>query len=110
MQSQFLYIMENSDGFVKIGVAKDPHDRLYSIQTGSSEDVWLVGTFGVKNPKRIEKELHNRFYKYNESGEWFDISEETTELLISELRDRVSGESPETVAAENGVQTTFETI
>ncbi|MFI9787907.1 GIY-YIG nuclease family protein [Kitasatospora sp. NPDC051984] len=79
---------------IKIGVAKNPMQRLRELQTGSPgklDVLWLVeGTLA------LEKALHGRLSAYRARGEWFDIKPlgnpvEVVEKHIAEIREQYKG-------------------
>ena len=66
---------------VKIGIAKDPEERLKQLQTGSSVKLRLMDSIGAYANE--EKKLHLKFKDLRHSGEWF--------FLTKELKDYISG-------------------
>ena len=74
----FLYCIANNNGQCKFGFSKDPHRRVRSLQTGSSEDLVLLETVSVgdRSVREMERLLHREFAHRRVRGEWFDISPE----------------------------------
>lgn len=71
-----VYVIQSSCGlYTKIGISKDPSNRLKSIQTGNPLQLSLVREYIVyrkgRTAKVIENRLHKTFSKYREKGEWF---------------------------------------
>lgn len=62
---------------VKIGVSHRPRERMASLQTTSSEPLFLLAT--VKGKRLEEQMLHKRFAAHRKWGEWFDASPEILE-------------------------------
>jgi hypothetical protein len=76
----FIYLIKNTEeSHYKIGVGKNPTNRLKQLQTGSSSELVIVHTFETDIPYVIEKTLHRQFSHKRKHGEWFDfsINEET---------------------------------
>ena len=69
----YIYILENVDGYIKIGRTHDIVKRINSLSnsnTGGSQ----ITRFTVSPPtylKTIEDSMHCRFDKYRVEGEWF---------------------------------------
>lgn len=62
---------------IKIGKAKDPEERLKTLQTGSPVKLKLIGVIKCKSSAHayhVEKLAHDRFYKQRKRGEWFRLS------------------------------------
>jgi hypothetical protein len=71
-----IYFVGGFTGHIKIGIARNPHSRIYSMQTGSPVELTLY----AYAPGTIETEraLHQHFQKDRCHGEWF---ERTTPLM-----------------------------
>lgn len=62
-------------GWHKIGVTKNPDNRLSSIQSSNPFSVQLIHTIPVRDhPYVFEKHLHDMFKDRDRSGEWFRLS------------------------------------
>jgi len=63
---------------VKFGFSKDPHRRVRSLQTGSSEELVLLESISVPEDRvrEYERLLHSEFAHLRTRGEWFRISGE----------------------------------
>lgn len=60
----------------KIGVANDIFKRMKSLQTGSTEKLWLYGFFPIDTKRNMlnkEVALHRTFASYQRRGEWYKI-------------------------------------
>lgn len=76
MQPTSVYIIECA-GYCKIGVARNPEDRLRSINTGAPVRATLYRTreFPASLVARhVESHLHRLFRPHRSNGEWFDIT------------------------------------
>lgn len=71
----YVYLIgENSESnFYKIGVTKKNNitERKKELQTGNPNELIIVDYFETTNPYKLEKMLHNHFWKNNELNEWF---------------------------------------
>lgn len=81
----FVYAIaeKRKDGNVKIGVARDPNQRLRDMQVGNSSDLMLIDVRGPmprKDALAVESELHGQLNEYRVRGEWF--SSRAIEKLI----------------------------
>jgi hypothetical protein len=78
------FVVNVSQGTVKIGRSWDVSKRLSSLQTGSSDELCVVlivpniGNFS-------EQALHERFCEYHIRGEWFTYSKEIREYCDNAL-------------------------
>jgi hypothetical protein len=79
----FIYLIKNTDeSHYKIGVGKNPTNRLKQLQTGCSSELAIISTFETDIPYVIEKTLHRQFSHMRKHGEWFDFSiTDETEFL-----------------------------
>jgi len=69
-----VYLIRANDGRYKIGIAKEPKQRIRQLQTGNSDELTLIETYESENAFKIESILHNRFSHARQNGEWFDLS------------------------------------
>jgi hypothetical protein len=70
---QQIYIIADSSGHIKIGVALEPFNRLCELQTANSNELKLIKVFSVTDPTKIENKLHGKYNRYRVRGEWFDM-------------------------------------
>lgn len=72
----FVYIIKCGDK-CKIGKARDPQQRLATLQTGSPERMEILGCIQCKSDKhafQLEKLAHEAFRVNRRRGEWFTYS------------------------------------
>lgn len=83
-QFEFVYFIKNeTTGLIKIGMTKNPHNRLMTIRTtlntatGINNQLKYVGLICMTSTemKDFEKELHTKYASYRKFGEWFKLSE-----------------------------------
>ncbi len=65
-------------GFLKIGIAKNPRQRLRELQTGCPYALELIAAF--RGDTETEKLLHRRFAHLHSQGEWFRATREILEF------------------------------
>jgi len=79
------YVYAISDGTsIKIGVAKNPLQRIKTLSTGNAKKLILLGFFS--GGFKLEKEIHNSYQKVRENGEWIIPTPE----LITYLNEKIS--------------------
>lgn len=66
-------IQEGEDGPIKIGSAKDPDERLKTLQCGNSSK--LHGLAAWEAPPEHERAIHGAFAHLRLHGEWFRPTE-----------------------------------
>jgi len=72
----FLYCIANSQGLCKFGFSREPVRRLRALQTGSSDQLFLVESVAVPEDRvrEYERLLHREFAHLRTRGEWFNCS------------------------------------
>jgi hypothetical protein len=78
----FIYFAK-SGRYVKIGISKNPQNRMKELQIGNPNKIELLHFF--KGETFSEKFLHKRFRKYHCRGEWFKFSKEI-ELYLENVK------------------------
>lgn len=80
-----VYLMKSlSNSDYKIGVSKNPKNRVKNIQTGNSGDIVIVDCYESEHAHKIEKTLQRRYGSLNKRGEWFKLSIENEVSFINE--------------------------
>jgi hypothetical protein len=78
----FIYFIEAVGlSRIKIGFSKKPIERLKQLQTGSPIELSLIAT--IPGALELEKELHDRFKASLSSREWFHLTSELKNFIIS---------------------------
>lgn len=72
-EDQKLYVIQHELGPVKIGIAKQPRERLAQLQTSTPFELKLRKTASPRDAHTVEQYLHRRFSRYHIRGEWFDV-------------------------------------
>lgn len=73
----FVYLLGDSghDNTYKIGVTRSGIEkRIKQLQTGNSNEIYLVDFFETKYPFFLEKWLHFTFNGNKKLNEWFELS------------------------------------
>lgn len=83
----YIYVIEQRPGVVKIGRSNDPERRLQDMQVASPEPMELLVAVEHPDVDIAESRLHDEFADDRLNGEWFDIGEDRRDALI----DRLSG-------------------
>lgn len=65
----WLYFIQAGSGPVKIGVARNPIERIATLQTAHYERLRILGC--MWSSRSYEGHLHRRFAAHRVSGEWF---------------------------------------
>jgi len=67
----YIYLIENSQCYCKIGLSQFPEKRLKQLQTANSQKLELIAVYNCddKYARVVEGALHRSFD--NTSGEWF---------------------------------------
>lgn len=91
----YLYLM-GCEGVVvhsKIGIAKNPNQRLKCLQCGNPNLIWLEARWSVGSrlgAETYERILHAVFDSYRVQGEWFSVAPKdlipTIEAVLSDVR------------------------
>ena len=69
-----VYLIRGNDSNYKIGIAKNPKQRLKQLQTGNSDKLTLIETYESEFASKIESALHHWYGHARSEGEWFDLS------------------------------------
>lgn len=72
---------------IKIGYAKDAGERFRSLQVGSPDKLTLLGAIYSMNAQAMEAELHVRFARLRQHGEWFQPEDELLAFIGREVSD-----------------------
>lgn len=76
----YVYFIENiEERTVKIGVSKNPRERISALRTANSSPLAFLKIIPTNEMERDETELHRRFDRYRLQGEWFQLCSEILE-------------------------------
>lgn len=65
----YVYFVEASNGRIKIGTSSNIKRRFNQLQSSSPCQLKLIGV--ISGDKIKERQIHERFKRYNTHGEWF---------------------------------------
>ncbi len=82
---RYVYVAkEEISGRIKIGISKDPEQRIKALNTGNPEELILVAQFEAKKKGyQSEKDVHSLLKEHKVRSEWFD--KDTDYTLISKV-------------------------
>jgi hypothetical protein len=81
--SKIYFILCQTTGRVKCGVASDPRARLGDLQVGSPTPLKLVAELDGDQAK--ENAVHRRLAQWHIHGEWFHYVPEVCEVIVDEI-------------------------
>jgi len=79
---QCVYLIGGS-GFVKIGVTMNVKKRLGGHQTSNPFPLKLFKTWTCRDARTTEALLHAKYAEFQQSGEWFRLSDDDLRILIA---------------------------
>ena len=81
--TEYLYLIRAGE-YTKIGVAKDPTNRLTAISTGCpiKPEILATKAFG-KLCYLVERYLHIKYIDKRSNGEWFQLSDQDIEYILN---------------------------
>lgn len=76
----FVYLIGeyNDSNSYKIGVTnnKTVNGRKNELQTGNSDELFIVNKYETNEPFKLEKMLHNHYHSNHKINEWFTLSDD----------------------------------
>ena len=88
-ETEYLYLVQ-ADKYIKIGVAKDPINRLVSISTGCPFKPELIATKKLdKLCYLVERYLHILYADKRVNGEWFELTSKDIKEIIQTPNDKL---------------------
>jgi hypothetical protein len=70
--SRYVYFIGAEGGPIKIGTARVPYQRLFTLQTAHYQQLFIYAV--TPGGKREEEKLHREFSEFRIRGEWFEPS------------------------------------
>ena len=97
-----VYVVKHEHGYVKIGEAQNPTNRLSSLQIGSPYrlSLFTVIEIGGDSPA-VESTLHEIYRRHRIRGEWFDLPDDALltlakiDVIFESVIDSVPNWTPE---------------
>jgi len=86
MATSFIYVISKSLEMHKIGIGKNPAERLKQLQTGSSDSLHLIHFCKCKPSmvEAIEDLAHQSLAEHCQGGEWFNVTAEVAIGAVDE--------------------------
>jgi predicted GIY-YIG superfamily endonuclease len=87
MNKDYVYIISNGEGLIKVGVSKNPTKRVKQLQTGNGESLSLLFTEEFECSRKELLKIENKIHKHlanicsKKKGEWFEISNTNLEQI-----------------------------
>lgn len=72
----YVYLIQSTTGYYKIGSSRSVPNRLQQLQCGNPEHLMLLHQFPSANARQDELSLHARFADRRVRNEWFALSDE----------------------------------
>ena len=82
--TKLYFIQEGTRGNIKIGVSKEPLDRLDALQTGNSSALRLIFMCNMKNSS-VENDIHKIFRNSKIRREWFSPDVEILRFILETI-------------------------
>ena len=82
---EMYFIEAEGQNRIKIGVARDPEERMSTLQAGSPVKLKLLGTVAGGQAREIK--THKKLAKWHVRGEWFEGSKEVRSYIEEALRE-----------------------
>lgn len=79
-----IYAMKSDDGYVKIGISKNPEKRAKSLENRKFKVVDVFYTEPCSNPYTIERICHEKLSSKRVFGEWFNVDFEKAKEVVSQ--------------------------
>ena len=80
------FIKEGNDDIFKIGYTCNLIERLETLQVGNSRNLSVYKTIICNSASFYEKFIHHKIQKYHIKGEWYRISKDLIDSLISDIK------------------------
>jgi Meiotically Up-regulated Gene 113 (MUG113) protein len=81
-----VYVIQESQGPIKIGFSRNPTRRLADLQAATAKPLFLRHTIFATNGPRIEKGAHAILDHKKVNGEWFDATVDEGIAAIQEAK------------------------
>lgn len=78
-----IYLAYVESGHYKIGLSKNPTERIKQLNTNAPHEITLIHTFPADHAKAAEEILHIDFASKRVKGEWFALDEDDVAWLCS---------------------------
>jgi hypothetical protein len=92
-RNAFVYVAQADDGPLKIGITKDPKNRLRALNTGNPAplNIQLLLECSPCFARMVEQQAHRSLEAYKIKGEWFTAPLVVAAYHLMRVADEVSG-------------------
>ena len=80
-----IYAMKSDDGYVKIGISKNPEIRAKHLEDGRFKVVDIFSTDLCSNPFIVERICHAKLNEHRAFGEWFYVDFEDAKKIVEDV-------------------------
>lgn len=90
LEGWYMYVLDEtpSAGFLKIGIANKPYQRLSSAQTSNPRVLRFAGLWSLSGSDcyaAAEKALHKALRPFHVRGEWFEVAVDQVQKHMEEI-------------------------
>jgi len=79
----FVYLMQSGNGYYKIGMSKNPRNRLDDLRRQFPVQIGVVHKIYCKDYRKVEGFLHRKYSSKRAENEWFTLDDEDVEWIKS---------------------------
>ena len=79
----YIYLLQGTKGYYKIGYTRDPKDRLRTFANKLPFDVEYLHLIETDNTMRAEKLMHTVFAHRHARGEWYRLTESDIAIITA---------------------------
>lgn len=91
LKNKYLYVLEFTNGTVKIGITKEKEKRMKAISSASGMDITRsYFTEKIDNVQHLETALHRHFKRNRLNGEFFNIDFDTAVREVKKRTDNTN--------------------
>lgn len=97
----YVYFLRTK-GRIKIGKARNPIERMKTLQTGCPTEITLAGAIRCKSDShalRVEKRFHEYFAARHKRGEWFQCTDPVLTKIWEILNQLADGKDIKALSA-----------
>jgi len=76
-------IQEKYSKRIKIGISRNPEERIKQLNTGNPEPLTLIDKKLAPNKFKDEQKIHNKFNTSRLNGEWFSLDNKQIENVLN---------------------------
>lgn len=87
MRTAFVYVIGITANPVKVGIARDPNERLSNLQIGCPDELTLHHTIRLPagSVQEVETATHQALKEHHRRGEWFNVDADHAFHTVTEI-------------------------